>query len=152
MGVSAVNSSGAAVGGRALGLAGAARHRDEGRPQHAVVQQVALLEHLNDGLGRRRRPGRRHRRVPGRVGLPTRGVDPVEAYYAVQGWDSLSRDAAVEAANQLGVSPFAFIKSLTERASPPWITPADIQETITRLRGAGTARSSGAAVTDTRTN
>jgi 4-hydroxy 2-oxovalerate aldolase len=79
-----------------------------------------------------------------------RGVDPVEAYYAVHGWDSLSRDAALEAAADLGVSPFAVIKSLTERASPPWISPADIQETITRLRGAGTARSSGAAVADTR--
>ncbi len=64
----------------------------------------------------------------------SRGVDPVEAYYAMQGWDALSKESALATAADLAMSPFTFIRSVAQRATGPWITDQDVRETA-RLLG-----------------
>jgi 4-hydroxy 2-oxovalerate aldolase len=63
-----------------------------------------------------------------------RGVDPVEAFYAMLGWDALSKEAALSAAQGLERSPFAFIRQLTNEVSGPWITGEHVTALAERLR------------------
>ena len=51
------------------------RHRDQRRAQHPVVDQVALLEHRDDGVGRLIALDHLHRLVPVRVEFLAGGVD-----------------------------------------------------------------------------
>jgi 4-hydroxy-2-oxovalerate aldolase len=69
-----------------------------------------------------------------------RGTDPIEVYYALRRWDSLSRMEMLAAAEAIGVSPFVFIDALTKRASGPFISEDDVQRTLLELAGRQPAR------------
>jgi 4-hydroxy 2-oxovalerate aldolase len=65
-----------------------------------------------------------------------RGVDPIEVFYAINHWDSLSKEEVLRTARGRQISAFALIRAVAKRAKGFLITHDDIREAADAVVGA----------------
>ncbi|MGH9599424.1 MAG: hypothetical protein ACRD27_06140 [Terracidiphilus sp.] len=65
-----------------------------------------------------------------------RGIDPIEAYYALHGWDSVSREEVLKTAQEGNLDEFQLIRTAAGRAKGFLITGEEIEQAAGILAGA----------------